>query len=608
MAQTTYSTISVNYNEYEEEPNRSNLRKVTAVAAVLCAGVVMFFAGRVYEGQATPFTHTEVLDISAKCGTGQYIGGCVECKTCAAYEFVNGGCSFFKDAFCSYCEPIKNCDRENILCKTREDQICTHCNCHDPIVNWTDVELGRYLDYEMFDREEFAGMSQEAATYSCYYDDQCVPCTVCPIGFYQTRACVHGPGGMDGFGDTECTQCADCKQDQWVSQKCEYMTDTVCSDCTHYVGADMDQWTSSKCVRFAATGPLFNGQDAMATKCTKTDEHQWYSEPCTEFADSKSSDCYMCDSTRDCASTGGEYISKDCVEGTPGQVGVTTICNACTNQDEMPGFYENEVCDPLGHADAEWLPCTACMMGEYEHTKCRLSTDTICPPCYPINHCASEDTICSKGRVEEDQNSECIGGDTRSAEAPRFSCEKDFYGAQCHYWRTYADCGVGPGYRERTVKTGKFRGETGEEFIAWCMMLCDEFPDCVGFEIGDEGQEGQWNETGEGKLTKPNSLCSMKNKASGSVSVPANTGLDCFTNLRRQEENSFRDIMATTPAELPKVTLYPGVGCVGGSCAGGGVGGDDWLNVPAVASMETVQRMLVREQKLEDGTAELECT
>merc|ERR1712216_1037711 len=123
----------------------------------------------------------------------------------------------------------------------------------------------------------------------------------------------------------------------------------------------------------------------------------------------------------------------------------------------------------------------------------------------------------------------------------------------------------GAGYRERTVKTGKFRGKTGGEFIAWCMMLCDEFPDCSGFEIGDGGNN--FNKPGDNKLTKPNSLCSLKNKVPGSVSVPENTAVDCFTALRVVPEKAWREVMEKAPGcnncvpELKNV--YPGVGCVG---------------------------------------------
>jgi len=588
---TTYGSLK---HDDEHVLAVNPLRKTTFLAAAVVCFTVCFFAGRVYEGESHSYTHAEVLDIASKCGDGEFIGGCVECKKCAAYEFVNGGCSYFKDSFCSYCEPIANCQRESISCTTREDQICLQCDCNDPVANWTDVELGRYVEYEMFDRDEYAGISQEAATYACYWDEQCSPCTVCDFGAYQTEACRQDQ-------DTQCRQCSECTEDQWVTEPCIYARDTVCSDCTHFMGAAEDVWTSQKCYRFESTGPMYPGADAVSSKCTSVGEKQWYSADCTEFADSEVTDCALCDDKRDCTSTGGEWIDAYCVTGTKAEVGVDTQCNACTDAEQMEGFYEAEKCVSTQTTDAVWKPCTACAMGEYEHTACLLSTDTICPPCYPINHCKPKNTICGTGRDAETNDSVCIGNLEDAADGPEFACEEDYYGKTCDYWRTYADCGVGPGYRERTVRTGKFRGSTDGEFISWCMLLCDEFPDCTGFEIDDEGDS--WDAAGDAKLTKPNSLCSLKSFAHGSVTAPENVAKDCFTNTRRQSETNWRKIMELTDAQLPDLMCYPGVGCVGSDCCVDG----DWLEQPNVAKNPEVVRMLTAEAAVEDGSAEEEC-
>jgi len=635
---TSYNTLTVDYDDFEEDREATSTRKITSVATVLCAVVVMFFAGRVYEGQASPYTHSEVMDISAKCGEGEFIGGCVGCKDCAPYEFENGGCSFFKDTFCSYCEPIKNCNRENIECETREDQICIKCNCADQVGNWTDIELGHFLDYEMFDRPEFAETSQDAATYSCYYDEQCVPCTVCPLGYFQTSACEQGDGGMlgitvegihwhpnpypsGGSGDTECQKCLDCTEDQWVSKKCTYFENTECTDCTHFTGAIMDEWTSTKCYRFESTGPLYEGADALPTTCHKTAEAQWYTEPCVEFADSESTDCYMCLSDRTCDSMGGEYIRDHCVEGTTAEPGATTVCNKCSNADEFPGFYESTKCDPLDTHDAGWTECKICKEGEYEHTGCHLYTDTICPPCFPINHCAPEHTICSEGRYEVEEtgrtgennrpgnNSECVGVAARAAVAPSFACDENYFGIKCDYLKTFGDCGVGAGYRERTAKTGKFKGATNDEFVAWCMMLCSEFPDCTAVEIDDGGGGENWTTSGDNKLFKPNSLCSMKNKHTGTVEIMSNTKKDCYSNLNRQQENAIHAEMAKTNAVVDHAPRYfKGVACVDEVCSASGSqsGSDEWITEdPLVSQNPAVIEMLERERKVEMGSDDI---
>jgi len=419
----------------------------------------------------------------------------------------------------------------------------------------------------MFDRDEFKEVSQKAATFSCYWNEQCLPCHVCDLGEYQTMACSQNE-------DTQCRRCTDCTVDQWVETPCYYKSDTVCQDCTHFYGSKFftgplgpgnDEWTWQKCYRFESTGPLYPGSDAIQKACTRRQGHQFYSEECLEFSDSVVEDCYLCADDRTCEAMGGEYIREDCVYGNTGAVGVTTLCNKCTNADEMPGHFEHQRCFSTGHKDAEWFLCDTCHDGEYEHTACRLSTQTICPTCYPVNGCKQENTVCSIGRAEDDNDSQCMGTPETTGgvepEEPYFMCEDGYSGAQCHYLQSHADCGVGAGYRERTVKTGKFRGKTNNQFIAWCMMLCDEFPDCTGFEVEDFGVDV--NElNADTKMTKPNSLCSMKNMEFGTVLQPYDANKECFANTRRQSEVNWRAVLAGTSPEItvPKPMWYAGVG------------------------------------------------
>merc|ERR1719198_2449112 len=97
-------------------------------------------------------------------------------------------------------------------------------------------------------------------------------------------------------------------------------------------------------------------------------------------------------------------------------------------------------------------------------------------------------------------------------------------------------------------------------------MMCDEFPDCMAFQVGDEG--AVWNEPGTAAaerdpdakqiMTKPQSLCSL-------MDVPMDTTKDCFSNIRRQREDSARAIMGEVSATLlPDLTgwMYAGVGAL----------------------------------------------
>jgi len=588
---TSYDTLGAP-RSYDEDvvSGPATAAKVSALAVVMAVSSLAFFGGRAFEVQTTPFEHDDVLNVAAKCGDGEFVGGCVKCKECAAYEFHNGGCSYFKDSFCTYCEPIANCQRERVHCTTRENQLCIQCDCDDSIGNWTDVELGHYLKSEMFDRKKYKGVSQEQATYSCYLGEQCKPCHVCEMGKYQTHACTHED-------ETMCRTCSSCGEDDWVSAPCTYFTDTECSPCTHFMGADENKWTSRRCHRFGDTGPMFLGRDAESTPCTAAEEGEFYTKPCTEFADSQATACAACADDRTCDSMGGEFIADGCIQGTKALVGADIVCQACTNSDDpgLEGMHETKRCEATDHHDSEWAPCSQCEMGEYEHTACRLSTDTICPPCYPVNHCKPENTVCSHGRAIDDNDSECVGNDADSADGPHFACEHSFYGKTCDYWRTYGDCGTGAGYHERTSKTGKFKGSTNEDFIASCMLLCDEMPDCVAFEIDDGGES--WDKAGHNKLMKPNSVCSLKNMNFGSVATPSDTSKDCFANLLRQPEANVRLSMADTPAKVVDSLVFPGVGCVGATCMLEG----NWLEAPEVAALPDVARMLVREAACVEG-------
>ena len=149
---------NVSYNTLERAVDVAPERKPEvstklAVAVAVCS-VVLFFAGRTAPRE---FSHAEVLDVAEFCGDGQFIGKCNTCKTCATYEFNNGGCSFFKDTFCTFCEPIKNCQREKVSCTSRTDSYCNLCDCDDAVDSWDDVEIGRARDLLKMERTDALG-------------------------------------------------------------------------------------------------------------------------------------------------------------------------------------------------------------------------------------------------------------------------------------------------------------------------------------------------------------------------------------------------------------------------------------------------------------------
>jgi len=260
-----------------------------AAAVAMCA-VVLFFAGR---SAPTEFTHQEVLDVQAFCADGQFIGKCNTCKSCAMYEFANGGCTFFKDTYCTYCEPVANCPREQVSCTNRKDSYCQKCDCHDAITSWDDVELQHAKDLVTMGRAEEDPTGRgllEGATFACYIatgseeeGGDCKPCHVCEIGEFQKEAC-----NRETNTDTVCQKCTECDVGSFVSKKCVYgfrddgtSGDTVCSACNWCAhpetGATKGQWTEEIC---DAGHPLKDGSDAVCKECSTCADGEWTSGYC----------------------------------------------------------------------------------------------------------------------------------------------------------------------------------------------------------------------------------------------------------------------------------------------------------------------------------------
>merc|ERR1712224_837327 len=66
-------------------------------------------------------------------------------------------------------------------------------------------------------------------------------------------------------------------------------------------------------------------------------------------------------------------------------------------------------------------------------------------------------------------------------------------------------------------------------------------------------------------MTKPQSLCSLKDQPMGSVGLPSDTSKDCFSNIRRQREQDARQVMIEVSGTLvPNLEgwIYAGVGAL----------------------------------------------
>lgn len=490
-AGTTYSTIGL---EGHEDTSPRTMRKVFHVSAVLFAVVVMFFAGRVYEAEITPFTHEEVMNVAAKCSEGSFIGDCTPCRDCATYEFVDdGGCDYFQDTFCTFCEPIANCPRKNIVCDNRYNQECSQC------------EPG-------------------------FWDVDCKPCTVCKPedGVWEYSACEQ-------TADAVCRKCSDLPEDSFVTSPCAKTEDAKFENCYH---CPAGKTTDTKCVSGKAfkKGSLGSrGTNTQCRDCAECGATQWASGLCTEYSDTQCSDCDVCDEGEPGITEEGTFFTnKECRTGSWQKYGANTECAACTIQEELGGVFEAGACGGL--SDAKFVECTDCVIGQYEAAPCSRSADRVCPTCTSINHCEPEMTIC-----EEKDTSKCRDSNSNDETAIALGfCNKNqmhgsmpvsWFGETCQYMKTTSRCGT-DSYRERQARRGKFKSSDINEFIAWCMDMCEVFSDCLGFEVDDNGTGiGESGNFVDGAVNGE-SMCYLKNTPT--VEITEDYSGDCYSNIQRQ--------------------------------------------------------------------------
>jgi len=443
---------NVSYNTLDQAvdiaPERKPEVSTKLAAAVAVCAVVLFFAGR--SAPPAEFTHAEVLDVAEFCGDGQFIGKCNTCKKCATYEFDNGGCSFFKDTFCTFCEPIKNCQREQVSCTSRTDSYCHLCDCNDPVNSWNDVEIGRARDLITMGRAKRLG-----DTFSCYISDgteadggTCKPCKVCPLGFYEASPC--DPAENE---DTVCHKCTECEVGEWVQKACTYQTDTVCRSCdwcSNEAGDTVGMFQAEAC---DAGTPLRAGSNAVCAECSTCEDGDWVSAYCEAGlqetgavgTDTQCSKCSTCAGPDD----EDEWDYKLWEEHVDGDSGFChkgqrfpddpeyveaenqtpephdTRCADCTLPPDVNGCNDDGTgcqmwttypCKPQFGRDAEFKICDQCggytyMVRECQFMKTEPDTNAVCKPCASIvqanlygkkelvtgeiEHCAIENTRCS---------------------------------------------------------------------------------------------------------------------------------------------------------------------------------------------------------------------
>jgi len=489
------------------EVDVSKMNKPTVFVVVFACLAVSYLAGQKSSGMTTEYEHVDVIDMVNSCTGDQFIGGCKLCDSCAIDEYKAGGCSYFKNTLCTLCSDIRFCQHENIRCTTRDDEQCVQCDetywdvdCKPCTV--CDDTPGLY---------ETQACSQEA-------DATCASCTVCEAAQFTTKVC-------DATSNSECTACADCALDTWMSTTCQTKEVMQLSevDSVYSLGEDTK---CSGCQSCTPRNDQFTASPMYATERCKT--HPFDSQTvCT--------DCSTCPE--------GSFISQLCDMGATQELGTDNLCQDCTQrkEDEWTVF----PCSNVHIHDAIHQKCSSCTVGEYKFADCTPSSDTVCPLCPDpitmlyalydnfktgLQYCKkNEDTGMFELRcdAEEDENGvvaamtskcgswtakkskkRCTHGFMGDANCGKWesNCLDGFSGESCCYHKSSYSCGSLTSRERIGIRTG-YQGEDTNDFVNFCSVLCDEFPDCMAFEVKDGGSVT--DPEGEDMLTG-DSICYFK--------------------------------------------------------------------------------------------------
>lgn len=502
---THYGSLTLGAPKQEKQ----TAKKAAFILAHVLLVAAVFYGGRASYGAGTVnFTHEEVLDAVVSCkvqtkvkgkvvfkDSGKFVGGCQNCKTCKSNEYPAGGCSYFKDTLCVLCEEIRHCPQEKIRCTTKNDSICIECT-------------------------------------NGYWDDDCKPCTVCELidggvdakgnklgGFYEKTACTQK-------SDTVCARARQCKgpakgkeyylnPGEWMNKQLEYFKDRDCKACTKCQTGKT--FTAAKC-KMGDNIKNIEGKDTVCKTCSKCkvdeyvkDKREGISGICTTEKDTTCTKCDRCPK--------GKYITDLCIQGTIHKEGKNTVCADCTarkikGKNGYTGPSEWELFPCGGTSDALYRTCTKCMPGEYQKMKCTPTSDTLCPDCTPLNHC-------KKGKVT------C----TNNKDSTCHECKEGFSGSRCCYQKTFGDCGTDT-TRERAAFRYGFdykKAKSNQAFIDFCRGLCDEFPDCLAFEVEDGGKD--FKKSGPTNMLTRDAKCFFK---AAYTNKPKKPQFDCYSHICRQ--------------------------------------------------------------------------
>jgi len=214
-----------------------------------------------------------------------------------------------------------------------------------------------------------------------------------------------------------------------------------------------------------------------------------------------------------------------------------------------------------------------------------------------VSHCAIE----TEEPVKGCENGECNV----------LGCVPGRYGPQCQYLHITAGCGK-EHISERSAKKGRKwfddseldvditypKGDRTHDFVAWCMVQCEENPLCRGFEIEDGGADFTQTDLWTNYEVGSKSMCRFYTDIVITAEIQQVGGFkpkpqfDCFVNLPRVDPEEvlpqIEQVSCDSKADVedPNIDCYePEVpNCVWGSederqaCK---AGGDHWCDAIA---------------------------
>lgn len=460
-----------------------------AVTVLAIAGVLVgaYLGGKMSSTGTVEYEYAEVYNAVGQCEEGSFMGGCSDCKECKSYEYNGGGCSYFKDTLCVLCEPIKHCstiESESgklipaITCTSAYDQVCSKCD-------------------------------------NGYWDQDCKPCKVCAEGEYETKQCTHD-------SNTECAPCTQCTNKEYVAKACSYTSDTECKTCTICTPGDFSAEICFHGQKYEFPENVYTvTPDTVCQKCTEPADDMYVTDVCTITKDTEFAWCNRCGTGSTAAGDepayeeGTMYIDDQCEAGTWDTVGEKIECAPCKTR--PTGSYTVWHCDSTDVHDSLHASCSECQDGEYLFAECTDSADTVCPKCTAVENCKPETVTCT------DATDSLCG-----------ECREGFFGETCCYEKQFSACGSMT-TRERRAEQYGYEGESTEDFIQFCLEMCDEFPDCMAFEIEDGGDG--YTESGDEVRGGRGDRCFFK---SAFTQLTDDYTQDCYSNICRQGEN-FKD-------------------------------------------------------------------